>query len=134
MHIPKAYPCVPCAVEFRNSLEAKLGIELPSTLVFDYPSIAAIAGHVATLLPHAGLSSDDGAATASDADFFAVLLGASGDVSYPGALAAGGASGSGSIAVGVAAVATRQPAGIMAAGDPTRQDSYLHSLVRLLHA
>ena len=31
------------SVEFKNSLEAKLAIELPSTLIFDYPTIATIA-------------------------------------------------------------------------------------------
>lgn len=30
------------SVEFRNSLGARLGVELPSTLVFDYPNIAAV--------------------------------------------------------------------------------------------
>ena len=35
------------SVELRNSLEGKLGLELPSTLVFDYPSITAIAQFIA---------------------------------------------------------------------------------------
>jgi acyl carrier protein len=35
------------SVEFRNSLEAKLGLELPSTLVFDYPTVQGIAQHIA---------------------------------------------------------------------------------------
>ena len=38
------------AVEFRNSLEARLGVELPGTLVFDYPTVDAITQHVATTL------------------------------------------------------------------------------------
>lgn len=30
------------SVEFRNSLESKLGVDLPTTLVFDYPTVAAV--------------------------------------------------------------------------------------------
>jgi acyl carrier protein len=38
------------AVELRNSLEAALGAELPSTLVFDYPTIGALATFVTSRL------------------------------------------------------------------------------------
>ena len=38
------------AVELRNSLESKLGVRLSSTLIFDYPTAAAVADHIATLL------------------------------------------------------------------------------------
>jgi acyl transferase domain-containing protein/NADPH:quinone reductase-like Zn-dependent oxidoreductase/acyl carrier protein/thioesterase domain-containing protein len=36
------------AVELRNGLETRLGLELPSTLVFDYPTISSIAGFIET--------------------------------------------------------------------------------------
>ena len=36
------------SVELRNSLEERLGVQLPSTLVFDYPTISSIAGFVAS--------------------------------------------------------------------------------------
>ena len=36
------------AVELRNALEKQAGIELPSTLVFDYPTVAALAGFLAS--------------------------------------------------------------------------------------
>lgn len=37
------------AVEFRNDLESKFGIELPGTLVFDYPTSSSIAAFISTL-------------------------------------------------------------------------------------
>lgn len=36
------------SIEFRNSLESKLGLQLPSTLVFDYPNLESIALFVAS--------------------------------------------------------------------------------------
>ena len=45
------------AVELRNSLEGSLQLQLPGTLVFDYPSISAISQYIA---------STTGAATASE--------------------------------------------------------------------
>ena len=36
------------SVEFRNTVESRLGLELPSTLVFDYPTIEAIVSYVST--------------------------------------------------------------------------------------
>jgi len=38
------------AVELANAVSVAVGRDLPGTLVFDYPSVAAIAAHVATLL------------------------------------------------------------------------------------
>lgn len=47
------------SVEFRNSLGSKVGMELPSTLVFDYPSITSIVGFVSSELG-VEASQDDG--------------------------------------------------------------------------
>jgi acyl carrier protein len=44
------------AVEFKNSLSQTLGLELPSTLVFDYPTVSAISRYVITKLEPAGAS------------------------------------------------------------------------------
>lgn len=123
-----------CAVEFRNSLEAKLGVELPGTLVFDYPSISAIARHVSTLLaPVARLMH----VAASGGDAFLSTLLDSSAVDAPGVYDLFTGSGTGSLAVDVATVVTRQPAGIMTGGDPTRHVLAMleyHSLLQSQHA
>lgn len=38
------------AVELRNSLESSFAIEMPSTLVFDYPTVKSMAGYIASRL------------------------------------------------------------------------------------
>lgn len=38
------------AVEFRSSLESKLSLQLPPTLVFDFPTLSAIVGYLDTTL------------------------------------------------------------------------------------
>jgi acyl carrier protein len=42
------------AVELKNALERRAGMELPSTLVFDYPTVNALAAYLALKLPSIG--------------------------------------------------------------------------------
>ena len=83
------------AVELRNSLESRFGITLPGTLVFDYPTVAALAGYIASRLQPAAATAE----AAGPLDLFS--LGA-------GAMAAAGAS-AGPRPLAVAALATRSP-------------------------
>ena len=45
--------CFAGAVELRNALQDSFSVDLPATMALDYPTAAAIAAHIATLLPQA---------------------------------------------------------------------------------
>ncbi|KND44528.1 type I polyketide synthase [Streptomyces stelliscabiei] len=60
------------AVELRNRLNAATGLRLPATLVFDYPSPAAVAGYCAERLAPAG-SPQTPASAPADADITRAL-------------------------------------------------------------
>ena len=39
------------AVELRNALGARFGVDLPATLTFDHPSVSALAGYLGARMP-----------------------------------------------------------------------------------
>lgn len=44
------------AVELRNTLETQFSLDLPATLTFDYPTISALAGYLASHLMPVSMS------------------------------------------------------------------------------
>jgi acyl carrier protein len=52
------------AVELKNSLEVRLGVQLPGTLVFDYPTLSALGLYLEGFVP--GGTDDDGEASATE--------------------------------------------------------------------
>ena len=89
------------AVEMRNSLEARLGLELPSTLVFDYPTIAAIAAFVSDSLAIGTEEQDSGMPDAG--------------LSPAAVLTAIGSSPGAGTLLAVSGMASRSPAGVLLA-------------------
>jgi acyl carrier protein len=60
------------AVELKNSLEGRLGVQLPGTLVFDYPTASALTGYLEEVLPAdeseaSGATDDDDASSVASA-------------------------------------------------------------------
>ena len=93
------------AVELRNSLEGRLGVQLPGTLVFDYPTTAALAGYLARrLAPQAAGSTSD--SFSGQLDLFAGVPAGAAALMAPASLAASGGT-------AVVGMATRSPKGAL---------------------
>ena len=66
-------PVAPGAVELRNALTSRFGVELPATVTIDYPSISALAGYIASNtdsldsgVAEPGIAEEEAAGTAPD--------------------------------------------------------------------
>lgn len=96
------------AVEFRNGLESRVGVELPSTLVFDYPTVDAMAAFLAKKVAPAAAVGATAGATVADFGY------------VPEAVALSEASGrvSNDVAV-LSGMTVRSPAQAMASIYPT---------------
>ena len=59
------------AVELRNALGTKFGLELPATITLDFPSIAALAAHLASIATSADdvIGADEVASYASSVSY-----------------------------------------------------------------
>ena len=71
-------------VELRNEIGRRVGCDLPATLVFDYPTVAAIAGYLAsTLSAPAAAAGPTITAEALQADVSAALTSVLGEAVAP---------------------------------------------------
>ena len=57
-------------MELRNSTSQLAGMELPGTLLFDYPSVAALAGYLSQQMADAGDVLSDEASTMESASSY----------------------------------------------------------------
>jgi len=65
------------AVELRNSLSARFGVDLPATIVFDHPTVNALAAHIARQLATGGADSGSAPADSNASDLGSWLAGSS---------------------------------------------------------
>jgi hypothetical protein len=71
------------AVELRSSLEARLQLRLPATLVFDYPSQAALIDALDTMVAASAPAADRGASSADASKAAAAVRSATGSTEPP---------------------------------------------------
>lgn len=57
------------AVELRNAVASKFGVQLPATVTFDYPTVAALAAFVAGLVAVSAAEAEPDTASVSPLDW-----------------------------------------------------------------
>jgi hypothetical protein len=109
--------------ELRNTLEARLGLRLPPTVIFDFPTVAAITGFVGTKLAAQSRPAEAAAAAAQRQARAAALPAAQLSAGQLQQLPATAAAAGPTAALAVVGVACRLPQDVKLAGNLSQIDT-----------